>query len=152
MAIPVVTLLITSSLIGLQLFLTFQVIRRRRQSKVAIGTADSDELSRAVRAHGNFTEVTPIFLISLLILELVDSYLWWVAILGILFIAGRILHAWSILVVEARRGSYSLRVTGMMLTVIPLAMSAISGVVWVVWNLSELCPVGAEPASLASKM
>jgi uncharacterized membrane protein YecN with MAPEG domain len=93
MAIPVVTLLITSSLIGLQLFLTFQVIRRRRQSKVAIGTADSDELSRAVRAHGNFTEVTPIFLISLLILELVDSYLWWVAILGILFIAGRILHA-----------------------------------------------------------
>jgi len=116
--------------------LTFQVIRRRRHSKVAIGTADSDELSRAVRAHGNFTEVTPIFLISLLILELVDSYLWWVAILGILFIAGRILHAWSILVVEAQRGSYSLRVAGMMLTVIPLAMSAISGVVWVVWNLS----------------
>ena len=136
MAIPVVTLLITSGLIGLQLFLTFQVIRRRRQSKVAIGTANSDELSRAVRAHGNFTEVTPIFLISLLILELVDSYLWWVALLGILFIAGRILHAWSILVVEARRGSYSLRVTGMMLTLIPLAMSAISGVVWVVWNLS----------------
>ena len=102
MAIPVVTLLITSSLIGLQLFLTFQVIRRRRQSKVAIGTADSDELSRAVRAHGNFTEVTPIFLISLLILELVDSYLWWVAILGILFIAGRILHAWSILIAGCR--------------------------------------------------
>ena len=136
MAIPVVTLLITSSLIGLQLFLTFQVIRRRRQSKVAIGTADSDELSRAVRTHGNFTEVTPIFLISLLILELVDSYLWWVAILGILFIVGRILHARSILVVEVQRGSYSLRVAGMMLTVIALAMSAISGVVWVFWNLS----------------
>jgi len=136
MAIPVVTLLITSLLIGLQLFLTFQVIGKRRQAKVAIGTADSDELSRTVRAHGNFTEVTPIFLISLLILELVDSYLWWVAILGILFIAGRILHARSILVVEAQRGSYSLRVAGMMLTLIPLAMSAVSGVVWVVWNLS----------------
>jgi len=38
--------------------------------------------------------------------------------------------------VEAQRGSYSLRVAGMMLTVIPLAMSAISGMVWVVWNLS----------------
>ncbi|HAY55645.1 MAG TPA: hypothetical protein DCY28_07385, partial [Gammaproteobacteria bacterium] len=55
MAIPVVTLLITSLLIGLQLFLTFQVIGRRRQAKVAIGTADSDELSRTIRAHGNFT-------------------------------------------------------------------------------------------------
>ncbi len=136
MAIPVVTLLITSILIGLQLFLTFQVIRTRRKAKVAIGTNDSDVLSRAVRAHGNFTEVTPIFLISLLILELVDSYLWWVAILGITFIVGRILHARSILVEEVQRSSYSFRVTGMMLTVISLTMSAISGVVWVVWNLS----------------
>jgi len=48
MAIPVVTILITSILIGLQLFLMFQVIRTRRKAKVAIGTDDSDELSRAV--------------------------------------------------------------------------------------------------------
>ena len=73
---------------------------------------------------------------SLLILELADSYLWWVAILGITFIVGRILHARSILVEEVQRSSYSFRVTGIMLTVISLTMSAISGVVWVVWNLS----------------
>ena len=136
MAIPVVTLLITSILIGLQLFLMFQVMRTRRKAKVAIGTNDSDKLSRVVRAHGNLTEVTPIFLMSLLILELADSYLWWLAILGITFFVGRILHARSILVEEVQRSSYSFRVTGMMLTVISLTMSAISGVVWVVWNLS----------------
>jgi uncharacterized membrane protein YecN with MAPEG domain len=79
--------------------------------------------------------VTPIFLISLLLLELVNSYLWWVAVLGLVFSVGRVLHARSLLVTELRSGSYRQRVLGMMLTMIALTASAISGVVWVVWNL-----------------
>jgi uncharacterized membrane protein YecN with MAPEG domain len=135
MAIPVITLLVTSVLIGIQMVLTALVIKARRGSQIAIGSDGVPYLERAVRAHGNFIEVTPIFLISLLLLELVNSYLWWVAILGLVFSVGRVLHARSLLVAELRSGSYRQRVLGMMLTMIALTASAISGVVWVVWNL-----------------
>ncbi len=135
MAIPVITLLVTSVLIGIQMVLTAIVIKARRGSQIAVGSDGAPYLERAVRAHGNFIEVTPIFLISLLLLELVDSYLWWVAILGLVFSVGRVLHARSLLVTELRSGSYRQRVLGMMLTMIALTASAISGVVWVVWNL-----------------
>ena len=135
MAIPVITLLVTSVLIGIQIVLTAIVIKARRGSQIAVGSDGVPYLDRAVRAHGNFIEVTPIFLISLLLLELVNSYLWWVAILGLVFSVGRVLHARSLLVTELRSGSYRQRVLGMMLTMIALTASAISGVVWVVWNL-----------------
>jgi uncharacterized membrane protein YecN with MAPEG domain len=135
MAIPVITLLITSCLIIIQLVLTAIVIRERRRSKVHIDSDGASVLERAIRAHANFTEVTPIFLISLLILELVDSYLWWVSILGVAFILGRILHATSLLSEAALTETYPRRMLGMLLTLIPLTASAISGVVWVVWNL-----------------
>ena len=135
MAIPVITLLVTSVLIGIQMVLTAIVIKARRGSQIAVGSDGAPYLERAVRAHGNFIEVTPIFLISLLLLELVDIYLWWVAILGLVFSVGRVLHARSLLVTELRSGSYRQRVLGMMLTMIALTASAISGVVWVVWNL-----------------
>ena len=135
MAIPVMTLLITSALIAMQVTLTAIVIKARRKNQVAVGSGGVPELERAVRAHGNFTEVTPIFLISLLLLELVDSYLWWVAILGIAFIIGRILHARSVLVAEVQTGRYQQRVIGMMLTLGSLIASAISGVIWIIWSL-----------------
>ena len=88
--------------------------------------------------------MTPIFLISLLILELVANYLSWVAILGIPFVADWILHARSILGEEVQRGSHSLQVIGMMLTIVSPAMSAIRGLVWEGWNLSKFCPLRAE--------
>lgn len=135
MAIPVITLLITSCLVIVQLVLTAIVIKERRRSKVYIDSDGASALERAIRAHTNFTEVTPIFLISLLILELVDSYLWWVSILGVAFILGRILHATSLLSKTALTETYPGRMLGMLLTLIPLAASAISSVIWVVWNL-----------------
>ena len=135
MAIPVVTLLISSLLIVIQVILTSLVIKSRRRSQIPLNTDGAPELERAVRAHANFTEVTPIFLVSLLILELVDSYLWWVALLGMIFVVGRILHARSLIVREPQFGTYRLRVLGMMLTLSALSLSALSGVIWVIWNL-----------------
>lgn len=135
MAIPVVTLLISSLLIVIQVILTSLVIKSRRRSQIPLNTDGAPELERAVRAHANFTEVTPIFLVSLLILELVDSYLWWVALLGMIFVVGRILHARSLIVAEPQFGTYRLRVLGMMLTLSALSLSALSGVIWVIWNL-----------------
>ena len=135
MAIPIITLLVTCVLIAIQVVLTALVIRARRRLQVAVGSEGSPELERSIRAHGNFTEMTPIFLIGLLLLELVDSYLWWVAILGVLFIIGRVLHARSLSVTELKTGRYSQRVIGTMLSLTSLALTGVSGVIWVVWNL-----------------
>jgi uncharacterized membrane protein YecN with MAPEG domain len=112
MAIPVITLLIASLCGLIQLVLTYQVIKRRRHEQAATGVPVSKDLERAIRAHGNFVEVTPIFLILLILLEMVDSYLWWVAGLGVCFVIGR-----------------------MMLTLISLGLAVLSGPIWLVWSL-----------------
>ncbi len=136
MAIPVISLLIASVLGAIQLVLTYQVIKRRRQEQAATGAPVSSDLERAIRAHGNFTEVTPIFLILLILLEMVDSYLWWVSGLGVAFILGRILHARSLLVDEAAEPPrFANRVRGMMLTLTSLALAVISAPVWLTWSV-----------------
>ena len=92
MVIPVVTLLISSILIVMPVILTSLIIKSRRRSPIPLNADGASELDRAVRAHANLIEVTPIFLVNLLILELVDSYIWWVALLGVIFIVGRVLQ------------------------------------------------------------
>jgi len=136
MALPIITMVIASLAALLQLVLTAQVIRCRRAEQAGVGVKPSSGLQRAIRAHGNFVEVTPIFLILLLILELVDAYLWWVGGLGALFLIGRVLHAQSILVGEAAEPPrYQNRVRGMMLTLGSMALAALSGPVYIVWLL-----------------
>ena len=135
MAVPVVTLLISSILIVMQVIFTSLVIKSRRRTQIPLNTVGVPELERAVRAHANFIEVTPIFLVSSLILELVDSYIWWVALVGVIFIVGRVLHARSLMVTEPQFGTYRLRILGMTLTLGALSLSALSGVIWVIWNL-----------------
>ncbi len=134
MALPVVSLLVTSIAALLQLFLTFQVIKRRRAEQASIDKSPSVDLQRAIRAHGNFTEVTPIFLILIILLELVDSFLWWVGGLGILFLVGRVLHARSILVDEvAAEPRFQNRVRGMVMTITSIGLAAVSGPVFIAW-------------------
>ncbi len=134
MVLPLISLCVASLAALIQLFLTYQVIKRRRAEQAGVGKEPSLDLQRAMRAHGNFTEVTPIFLILLVILEMVDSYLWWVSGLGALFLIGRVLHARSMLVDEAQEPPvFKKRVAGMMLTLTALALAAISGPVFIGW-------------------
>lgn len=136
MVLPLISMCVVSAAICMQLFLTFQVIKRRRAEQTAVGDAPSTDLQRAIRAHGNFTEVTPIFLIMLVLLEMVDSYLWWVSGLGVVFLLGRALHARSILVDEVQDPPvFKKRVAGMMLTLISLALAALSGPVFIAWSV-----------------
>lgn len=136
MAIPVITLCIACACGLMQLILTYQVIKRRRREQIATGDAGSADLKQAVRAHGNFVEITPIFLIILMLLEMVDSYLWWIAGLGVVFLCGRILHARSLLVDEAREPPrFQNRVRGMALTLTSLGLAVVSGPLWLAWRI-----------------
>jgi uncharacterized membrane protein YecN with MAPEG domain len=82
------------SLVALSLPISF----RRRKTGISLGNGDDVMLTRLVRAHGNFTEYVPINLIILAVLELARGPGGLVCAVAALLIAGRILHAWGILV------------------------------------------------------
>lgn len=75
------------------LVLIVQVIRLRRKEKVSLGDGGNPALVRAIRAHANAIEVTPIALIGLLAMTLVAAPVWTIHVGGISLTIGRVLHA-----------------------------------------------------------
>ena len=134
MALPLITLLIAICLTGIYLVLSAHVIRTRRNEQASVTSVPSEPLQRAIRAHSNFMEYTPIFLILLMLLELSDSYLWWISGLGISFIIGRLSHAYGILIGETGSPpAFGGRVRGMILTLSTLGAAALSGLILIGW-------------------
>ena len=94
---------------GLMLcWLALQTIKVRRANKVKLGDGGVAELQAAIRAHGNFAEYMPIFLILLFLLEYNGAHPVIIHIIGIAFMAGRYTHAKGILNDNLRQ-----RITGM---------------------------------------
>jgi uncharacterized membrane protein YecN with MAPEG domain len=60
---------VTIALLLIFIGLSFNAAYTRRKSGLAIGEGKNEKLLRAVRAHGNFSEFTPMFLISLVIVD-----------------------------------------------------------------------------------
>jgi uncharacterized membrane protein YecN with MAPEG domain len=109
--------------------LSIRVIRLRRRLAVGLGTGGDADLEKATRAHGNFTEYAPIGLILVASAELSGAAGVWVHAIGVLLIAGRLLHAWGL---SQSRGYSIGRSTGMVTT-----MTAM--LVGVVVNLIQFC-------------
>jgi uncharacterized membrane protein YecN with MAPEG domain len=80
--------------------LSVHVLRGRRQFGIAVGDADHHEMKRRMRAQGNFAEYTPLFLIMLGYVEHGGLSVYAVHLFGIVFIAGRMMHAYSLLKYE----------------------------------------------------
>ena len=78
------------------ILLSMNVIRTRRRTFVALLDGQNIDLSRAIRAHGNFSEFAPIFLILLFISEFNGLSPFFIHIIGIIFVIGRLLHAYSL--------------------------------------------------------
>lgn len=101
---PVATIFYASLLTLLYLYLIWQVISRRRNYRVPYGYSEQHpDLERAIRAHGNFQEYAPLFLILLYLFEISTQMEWLCWLLGALFLLGRIAHAISLLSAEAKR-------------------------------------------------
>ena len=107
--------LVTAILLFIFIALSYNAAFTRRKSGLAVGEGDNETLLRAVRAHGNFTEFTPMFLISLFLIDHISKNCEYILVIGSGFILGRIFHAFSMFL---KKGI--LRVSGMMLTFIPL--------------------------------
>lgn len=98
----------------------------RKQAKVPLGEGKDDKLLRASRAHGNFNEYVPLGLILMMLLETTPGGESDAFNVGLLLIVGRVAHAISVIGYEVRSGSYILRIAGMALTWLSLAVAAFS--------------------------
>jgi uncharacterized membrane protein YecN with MAPEG domain len=108
--------------------LTVRVIRLRRRLAIGLGTGGDAELEQAVRGHGNFTEYAPIGLTVLASAELSGASAGWVHAIGVLLIAGRLLHAWGL----SKSSGYSIgRSTGMVTTITALIVGIVVNLVQV---------------------
>lgn len=108
----------------LLIWLTWQVIARRKTLKVAHGTAGDDQLERRRNAHSNFVECVPFALILMATAEASNTTSLALHSAGIALIIGRISHAIGM---TAEPENFKLRQVGMILTFLSLiTLSAIN--------------------------
>jgi len=79
--------------------LSMNVAINRKKLKIALGD-DNIIIKRKIRAHGNFSEYTPFFLILLYMIEKNGASPLTINMLGTLFVIARLLHAYSLLKAE----------------------------------------------------
>ena len=115
-----ISILFTIIFIIFYLILTIITIKERRSSKVAYGDDNNKKLIKAIRAHANFFEFTVFFIISSFLLEILDANQIYVLFVNIIFLLGRISHAYSML-----KEKISFRVIGMMATLNIYALNCI---------------------------
>jgi uncharacterized membrane protein YecN with MAPEG domain len=124
MILPI-TLTIAAAAAILLIWLAARVSRLRRPLKIGLGDGGNEALLRRIRAHANYAENMPIFLILLGLLELSggDRWILWGA--AIAFILARLAHAFGMDSPSRLR----LRVAGMLvstLVIVGLAGWALS--------------------------
>ncbi|TNE30369.1 MAG: hypothetical protein EP349_05435 [Alphaproteobacteria bacterium] len=75
------------------LMLSIHVVTLRRELGIAFGDGGKDDLTKAVRAHGNFAEYVPMALILFVMLELNGTSDYLVHLLGGALVLARTAHA-----------------------------------------------------------
>ena len=115
-----ISILFTIIFIIFYLILTIITINVRKSSKVAYGDDNNKKLIKAIRAHANFFEFTVFFIISSFLLEILDANQIYVLFVNIVFLLGRIFHAYSML-----KEKILFRVIGMMATLNIYALNCI---------------------------
>jgi uncharacterized protein len=108
MIILPITLTIAGAAAILHIWLSLRVSRLRRPLQIGVGDGGNDVLARRMRAHANYAENMPIFLILLGFVELATGGNLWLSGAAILFILARIAHAFGM----DRPGANPLRVGG----------------------------------------
>lgn len=116
-----ITSLFAALLTALFIYLCAQVILYRRANRLSIGDEGDRNLLRLMRAQGNFAEYTPLALLLLALAELQGAPSGLVGVLGLMLLAGRLLHAIAFVI---KGTPMSFRVYGMVLTFLMLIGSA----------------------------
>lgn len=123
--IPTVTPIYAGILALLLVYLSFKVIFRRQSAKVSLGDGDDSMLNKRIRVHANFVEYAPMGLILLLMAELQGAPIWICHILGVMLVAGRVMHAHGL---AAQPQIVPLRKNGMIITFAMLTFAALANI------------------------
>ncbi len=110
----------------IMLILGVLVSRARIATKTLIGDGGKPEMSRAIRAHANNTEYTPMALLLMLACSAIGGSIWVIHGIGLPLTIGRLLHAAGL---SRNEGTSAPRFLGMLLTWIAF----IVGIVAVLW-------------------
>ncbi len=93
---PHITGLYAAPLGVLMVGLTVHVIMARAKSGIAILDGGHVPLAEAMRRHGNFAEAVPMALLLMAIAEVLGTGATWLHGIGVLLLAGRLLHPFGI--------------------------------------------------------
>ena len=121
MDVLTITLTIAGAAALLNLWLGMRVSQLRIRDKVSVGDGGNARIAARMRAHANFVEYVPTFLILLGLVELARGTQTWLWAVGILFILGRLMHPFGM----DRPAPNLLRMGGTAITWLTLAGLAI---------------------------
>jgi uncharacterized membrane protein YecN with MAPEG domain len=105
------------------LVLSVRTIGLRRRLRIALGDGGHAEMQRAMRVHANFAEYVPLTLLLVAMFEAIGGARWFVHLLCIALVVGRVIHASG---VSKVREDFRFRVAGMSLTFAALGGAALS--------------------------
>ena len=120
--LPLYTALSAACLMLIQVALMFSVIKSRGDLNIFIGHGDNAMLERRIRAHGNFIENVPTFLIGLLLLELMIASGLGGLISGAVVVVARLTRAIALM---ANSGVTAGRLLGTLGAVFPAVVSPV---------------------------
>lgn len=103
--------------------LAFRVIFQRNTAKVALYDGGDATLGKRIRVHGNFTEYVPLALIIMGLGEINGATPWMIHAMGVVLLAGRLMHVWAI-----ESENLTRRIIGMSATFLVLLAGAILAV------------------------
>ena len=99
------------------LILTARVIMQRMDKKITFGDGDDKTLRGAIRAHMNWVEQTPFFLLAFALAEYRGLWAEWLIGIGTLFLMGRVVNGLGMI-----QGVHNARVFGTVANLISLIL------------------------------
>ena len=93
MTIPIIAAVAGALLVILQAILMILVGAHRLRNRISLGTGDDPVLERKIRRHGNLAENAALFIVILALAEMTVVPNDVVAIIAVIFVVGRVLHA-----------------------------------------------------------
>jgi len=131
---PYVTALYAGVFALLLIVLGLRVVTMRRSLNVGLGDGGEERLARAIRVHGNAVEWGLVVLLLMLVAELNRASGLMLHCCGVVFVVGRVLHAFGLNQSSKRsRG----RVLGMIATMAVLVVLAL----WNIWAFLRVAAI-----------
>jgi hypothetical protein len=107
-----ITLTIAAAAALINIWLGVRVSQLRLRHKVSVGEGGNAQVTARMRAHANFVEYTPFFLILLALVELSRGSKTWLWAVAIVYILGRLAHPFGM----DRAAPNTLRMIGVVIT------------------------------------